>query len=301
MNLLCCLLLLVATVLGGCKALEVVSSVGAGIGSATGAISPDQAESIKKTGSAVGKAFEKFTLEQEYYLGRAVTAQLLGSYKARDDARLNAYVNQLGQTLAAFSDRPETFKGYHFAVMDTEEINAFAAPGGFVLISRGLLKCCKSEDALAAVLAHEIGHVQLEHGIKAINKGRWTTAATTALAEGAKSFGSKEVGELTTALESSVSDVTSKLVNSGYATQSEYEADKAAVTILLRVGYSPLALREMLREMKERIAGQSQGFAKTHPTPAARLAAIEPAMKAVAAAQTYSERQKRFESSVAGL
>ena len=59
----------------------------------------------------------------------------------------------VGQTLAAVSDRPETFKGYHFAIMDTDEINAFSAPGGLVMISKGMIRCCRNEDALAAVLA----------------------------------------------------------------------------------------------------------------------------------------------------
>jgi len=288
--------------LAGCKTMDMVTSVGADLGAATGVISADQAGSIKKTGAAAAKAFEKFTPEQEYYLGRAVAAQLLGKYKARDDARLNAYVNDLGQTLAAFSDKPETFKGYHFLVLDTDEVNAFAAPGGFVLISRGLIKCCKSEDALAAVLAHEVGHVQLEHGIKAIDKGRLTTAVTTALVEAGKSLGPKELGELTTALEGSVSEVTGKLVNSGYAKQSENEADKVAVTIMSRVGYDPSALREMLQELQKRTTEHdSGGFGKTHPEPKDRIAKIDSQLKGVQSQLVTAERQKRFESRVAGL
>lgn len=288
--------------LAGCKTLEMVSSMGADLAAGTGVITTDQAGSIKKTGAAAAKAFEKFTPEQEYYLGRAVAAQLLGKYKARDDARLNAYVNDLGQTLAAFSDKPETFKGYHFLVMDTDEVNAFAAPGGFVMVSRGLVKCCKSEDALAAVLAHEVAHVQLEHGIKAIDKGRLTTAVTTALMEAGKSLGPKALGELTTALEGSVSDVTAKMVNSGYATQSEYEADKVAVTIMSRVGYDPLALREMLQELQKRTTGHdAKGFGKTHPEPKDRIAELDAQLKGVQSQSLVTDRQKRFERMVAGL
>ncbi len=74
----------------------------------------------------------------------------------------------LGQSLVIFSDRPETFGGYHFLLLDSNEINAFAAPGGLILVTRGMLQCCANEDELAAVLAHEIAHVEKKHGLTAI-------------------------------------------------------------------------------------------------------------------------------------
>ena len=92
-------------------------------------------------------------------------------------------------TLSKTSDLPETFGGYHFLILDSDEINAFAAPGGFIFVTRGLLRCCKHEDAAAAVLAHEIGHVELRHGLQAIKKSRITTALTTLGIAGVKTFG----------------------------------------------------------------------------------------------------------------
>ncbi|MDD4873082.1 MAG: M48 family metalloprotease, partial [Kiritimatiellae bacterium] len=168
MIVLSCALMLFA----GCKMLEIASEVGTAVGVGVGVITPSQADSINKTTTAVGKVFEQLTPENEYYIGRSVGATILQSYKPYDSQNANHYLNILGQTLAMASDRPETFGGYHFLLIDTDEINAFAAPGGLIFVSRGLIKCCKNEDALAAVLAHEVGHVQLMHGLKAIKTSR---------------------------------------------------------------------------------------------------------------------------------
>ena len=138
--------------------MDTLSELGAGVAVATGVATPQQGESIKKVGSAVGKTFEAITPEQEYYIGRTVGAVVLNQYKPLNNEAANHYLNVLGQTLAQFSDKPETFGGYHFLIMETEDVNAFSAPGGLIFISRGMIGCCQNEDALAAVLAHEIGH-----------------------------------------------------------------------------------------------------------------------------------------------
>lgn len=282
--------------------MQSLSSVGAAVGQATGTISAGQAESIKKSASAVGKAFESFTPEQEYYVGRTVAASIVKRYKVLDNKNATQYLNLLGQTLAAFSDKPDTFKGYRFAIMDTDEINAFAAPGGFILVSRGLLRCCKDEDAVAAVLAHEIGHVQLGHGIQAIKKGRYTSTVTTLLAESAKSFGGQELSELTTAFEGSVSDIVSTMVDSGYARSSETQADSAAVTIMKRVGYNPNGLKQMLVEMERRLPPEGGvGFAKTHPKPKTRIKDIESLISGSAPVSGNRSVQTRFEKAMAGI
>ncbi len=256
----------------GCQTLDTVAQLGTAVGVATGTISSDQAESINKTASAAGKAFEQLTPEQEYYIGRAVAATILAEYRPADDDAANRYLNLLGQTLAMASDKPETFGGYHFLVMETDEINAFAAPGGLILVSRGLLRCCADEDAVAAVLAHEIGHVQAAHGLQAIRKGRLTSALTILATESAKQFGGRELAELTTAFEGSIGDITGTLVNSGYSRKFEREADDIAVTILERVGYNPRALEEMLAQMKQRLP--AAGGVRAGGAPAGAAAAV---------------------------
>lgn len=281
----------------GCATLtEVATQVGAG----TGVITESQAESIRKGAEAVAKTFQDITPEQEYYIGRSVAATILETYSPNDDEAANLYLNVLGNALAYASRKPETFGGYHFQVLDSDEINAFAAPGGLIMISRGLLKCCKSEDALAAVLAHEIGHVEGAHGLRAIKKGRLTSALTVLAAESGKQLGGQELAQLTQAFEGTITDVTSSLMNSGYARQLEREADAAAVRIMLTIGYDPNALVDMLKEMKKSLKPGGLDFAKTHPDPEDRIKDLEPLTTAVTGAPPPA-RQARFDKAMQGI
>ncbi len=298
---LSCMLILAVAIFAGCAVLDVVTQAGTSVGVATGAITAGQAESINKSSSAVGKAFEKVTPEQEYYLGRSVAAVLFKTFKAYDGQAGNHYLNVMGQTIAQFSDKPNTFGGYRFMIMNTDEINAFAAPGGLILVSKGLLRCCKSEDEIAAVLAHEIAHVQHGHAIGAISKSRWTGAVTTMLAEAGKQFGPAELADLTKAFEGCLSDMVNTMVNSGYARGLETEADKSAVTILSRMGYNPVALKNMLQEMSRIMPHDNKGFAKTHPDPQVRIKDIEPLLVSYGPVNSPAKRADRFKASLAGI
>lgn len=291
------LTLVLAAGLGCATATKIATEVGV----ATGRISADQAASINKTAAVMEKTFEELTPEQEHYIGRSVAATLLGTYRLMERPDLEQYVNTLGLALAQASDRPETFAGYRFAVLDTEEINAFAAPGGLILVSKGLLRCCDSEEALAAVLAHEIGHVERAHGLKAIKKGRLTSALTTLAVEAGKNLGTQQLADVTKAFEGSIGDITSTLVNTGYSRELEFEADAAAVRILQRVGYAPEGLVQMLEQMGKRMQPGSHGFGKTHPAPAARLEALRKLMPAGAGTAMSPARTERFRTRMGKL
>jgi beta-barrel assembly-enhancing protease len=285
--------------LTGC--LSTLSKVGTGIAVATGTMSASQAQSMNKVAEAAEKTFQDITPEQEYYIGRSVAACILKQYKVYDNKAANQYVNLVGQSLAAVSDKPDTFGGYHFLVMDTDEVNAFAAPGGLVLVSRGLLRCCKNEDALASVLAHEVGHVQFAHGLQAIKKGRLTSALTILGTEAAKNLGGENLASVTTAFEGSITDITSTMVNSGYARKFETQADAAAVAIMTRLGYDPSGLKQMLLEMERRMKPGGAGFAKTHPDPKVRIKDIEPLIKSASVSAPPAARQARFDKAMAGI
>ncbi|MEI6515143.1 MAG: M48 family metalloprotease [bacterium] len=286
--------------LTGCATVNKLTEVGTGIAAATGVISTDQAQSINKSVGAVSKVFESITPEQEYYIGRTVAATILSQNKPLDNRAMTTYLNTVGQYLALYSDRPETFGGYHFLIMDSDDINAFAAPGGFIMVSRGMLKCCKSEEALAGVLAHEIGHVELNHGLQAIDKSRLTAAATILGTEAAKNLGGKDLADLTKTFENSISDITSTVMNSGYARKFEFQADKAAVIILNRSGYSPNGLVSMLQQMERTLKPGGHDFAKTHPAPQDRIAELTKLIGSAPAAAA-PERQERFTDSMKGL
>ncbi len=270
-------------------------------GTAAGVINGQQAQSIKKSGAAIEKSFEDITPEQEYYIGRTVGAVITNKYKVYNQPGATDYINVLGQTLGQFSDMPETYDGYHFLILDSQEVNAFAAPGGLIFVTRGLLRCCKSEDAVAAVLAHEIGHVQQQHGLRAIEKSRMTTAVTTLALESAKSMGGEELASLTTTFEGSISDITGTLINSGYSRSFERQADMAAVSILERMGYSPQGLIGMLEVMKTQIKPGGPDFAKTHPSPEDRIAEIRNSMQPLPPLNNNPARTGRFRTALKGI
>jgi beta-barrel assembly-enhancing protease len=281
--------------------MESATTLATVIGQGTGVITNTQAESIRKTAKAVSRSAEEFTPEQEYYIGRSVGAVVLGKYPAHDSGPVNQYVNIPGQTLAQASDLPGIFGGYHFLVLNSDEINAFATPSGLVFVTRGLLRCCKNEDALAAVLAHEIGHIQLRHGMQAIQKARVTEALTTIAAEGAKTFGSREVAALTQTFGGTINDITNTLINNGYARSSEVEADRAAEDLLRRVGYNPNGLVDMLTVMKRNLKSGGLDFAKTHPSPDDRIAEILKRGPAYAALPAPVARAQRFQQTLGNI
>ena len=304
LSLLGCAAAMSVLVAWGCKTMEPVTQFAASVGVATGTITPDQARSMTRVAGAVGKSFEDITPEQEYYIGRAVAASVIGKYRPYGNEAANHYVNLVGQTLAQASKRPETFGGYHFLILDSGEINAFAAPGGLILVTRGMLRLCKNEDELAAVLAHEIGHVEGQHGLRAIKSSRLTTAFTVLAQESVRQLAGGEIGQLMEAFEGSVGDVVSTLTTSGYSRELEREADKSAVAILKGVGYDPRGLTAMLAEMHARLRPGGLDFAKTHPDPNDRISDVESLIQARGPAPSpasASIRTKRFQQAMKSI
>ncbi|MBC8424348.1 M48 family metalloprotease [bacterium] len=291
-------LALAAASLIGCAA---VTQIGTQVAQGTGAITEEQGDSIRRVGTALIKSFEDITPEQEYYIGRAVAAKILQTYPALDDDDANEYLNRIGQSVAMFSDRPETFGGYHFLMLDSDEINAFAAPGGLILVTRGMVACCETEDALAAVLAHEVGHVQNKDGLRAIKKSRWTSLGAIGLEEGFKNLGSEQLKEVAAQFSNCIDDIAQTLVVNGYARSQEHEADEAAVTMLDGIGYDSHALLDMLEEMGARWDPQGPGFARTHPSPGDRQAKVRTEVGDSPAGGVPPRRQARFDAAVGGL
>ncbi len=295
------LLLASAAAFVGCAALQKVTEAGTAVAVGSGAMTQEQADSVNRSSAAIVKAAEVLTPENEYYIGRSVGATVLASYKPYDSAKATRYVNTLGQALAMASEMPQTFGGYHFLILDSEEVNAFAAPGGLIFVSRGMLRCCKTETALAAVLAHEVGHVQLKHGLNSIKKGRITQATVTVLSEGTKSMAGDNLRMLTDQFGGAIDDITKTLVVNGYSRGAEKEADLAAVTMLQRIGYNPSGLVAMLKEMETRVHAGGPGFGKTHPAPQDRIAVIEKQIGAPTAIAESVAIKERFADSMRGI
>lgn len=233
----------------------------------------DQAklDQLASAGKAVEGATREITPEEEYFIGRAVAATVLATNKPWQGQEATTYLNRLGQALVPASSLPETWGGYHFLILDSGEINAFGAPGGLILVSRGLLDCAQGEDEVAAILAHEIGHVSLKHGLKAISKARWTEAALKIGSFAAQNSGSATLRELTANFGGVIDDVVTTMVNSGYSKDLEKQADLEAIRILDAVGYDPGALAKILGRMKSRLKAGTHDFAATHPSPDERI------------------------------
>lgn len=233
-------------------------------------------DSAVKVASSVSKANEDINPEQEYYLGRTISSNIYAKYKPYNNTAAAKYINKIGKTLSLNSKTPETFGGYHFAIVDTNEINAFAAPGGFIFVTRGILRLCGSEDAIAAVLAHEIAHIEHKHGINTIKKSRITSAVTTIGLEGTKHFGNENMQKITQNFGDSINDIMNTLVVNGYSRSYEYDADASALEILKKTGYSQIAMIDMLNKMKIRLKDDRSGFGSTHPSPQERINNILP-------------------------
>ena len=276
---------------------------GADILAGTGQISESDRQSIVKTSQAVSATFSQITEEQEYYIGRSVAALILAQYPAYDNTALNTYINTMGQAIAYSSTRPEIYAGYHFLVLDTEEVNALSAPGGFIFISKGLIRRCKNEEMLASILAHEVGHVCAKHGLQAIKKARLVDAFKVIGTEAARRYGSEELAQLTTAFEGALSDIVETLVVRGYDRKYEHEADDLAVKFDVAVGYAPKGLTDFLQTMiGDSTTASGKGWFKTHPSAEQRMEKVKSRIASLSSVPVEaSVRTKRFEQSVAKL
>ena len=179
--------------------------------------------------------FDEFGPLQEFQLGRAVAERIAALHRIlpAEDPR-SVYVAQVGAAVAAASNDPTPFHGYRFAVMDSDEINAFAIPGGFVFVTSGLLDFLESEDELAAVLAREVAHLELRQVLKAIGDEKLLAF-----------FAELKNSPSSSALAETV-DEAFELVRDGCGVEAEGVADWRAVQLAARVGYDPRALVDIL-------------------------------------------------------
>jgi len=218
-------------------------------------------------GKDVVTAASGMSEEDEIAVGREVAGRTLGAAPLVPDPELQAYVNQVGRWVAAQSDRADL--QWHFAVIDTATINAFAAPGGYVLVTRGLYEILDNEAQLAAVLAHEIAHVALRHHITVMQQ-------TSAVSAGAKIAQWEDRSYLVNNLIGTGAEVLAR----GLDKDAEFEADRMGFVLTARAGYNPYALVDVLHKLAAR-GEEDQALAllfKTHPPPGERLAHLGDAL-----------------------
>ena len=257
-------------------------------------LTPDRINAITSTVMSIGKAARPLADDEEYYVGRAVAARITSTYPLYRNSRLTEYLNLIGQTIALHTDKPTTFGGYHFALLDSTEINAFACPGGIILITRGMLSSVQSEDELAAVLAHEIGHIIHRDGIAAIQSSRWTEALLVIGSNAAREFGPKDTAKLVSLFEGSIDDVVKTLVVNGYGRDQEKAADASALGYLAAAGYDPQGLTGYLNRLEQAGQGSKGGILKTHPGTKERLDNVRQVSVPAVDTSALPQRSKRF-------
>jgi predicted Zn-dependent protease len=207
--------------------------------------------------------------KEEAAIGRRIAGNLLGAAPLVKDAKLQAYVNRVGRWVAAQSKRPDL--KWTFAVVDSADVNAWAAPGGYVLVTRGLYARLQDEAQLAGVLGHEIAHVQEKHHLKVLQKQQLMGAGGNLLTQQLE-------GETVQRIIGSGAEILAR----GLDKQAEYEADRIGVVLAARAGYDPYGLPAVLQDIGS-IAAASDTVSllfKTHPHPDVRLAELGEAMGA---------------------
>ena len=221
-------------------------------------------------------ATSSYDEDEEIAIGRVVAARVLANYDLSTNTKLQKYVTMVGQTVAAYSERPSL--DWHFIVLDSDVVNAFAAPGGYVFITTGALGQMSSEAELASVLGHEIAHVNEKHVLQAVKRGNVVSATLDFAADGVANGGiTDEMGEKIGQL------AFDKLFTSGFSRKDELEADETGVELAASAGYRSAAYLNFLKSL-ERLAGSNSSAFKqlgsTHPKPGDRIKSVEGAVSA---------------------
>ena len=229
-------------------------------------------ETAKDLKSALGTPAE----EEERAMGQDIAATLLGASKIVADPAIEKYVNRVGLWVALQGSRPDL--PWRFAVLDNPNVNAFATPGGYVFITRGLLERMTSEAELAGALGHEIAHVEKMHHLKAMKKD----ARLKLLGRGVGHVAKKNTDAEEMERLSKVGTVAKGLYARGLDKADEFEADRIGAVLAARAGYDPYGLAQVLQTL-DAVTGDTTKFAllfKTHPKPADRLAQLDKALGA---------------------
>ena len=177
---------------------------------------------------------------QELALGQQAHQQTLQQYRVYSDPALQQYIDAVGQRLAGISHRSEL--RYTFTVLDSDEINAFALPGGYIYVTRGLLAYLNSEAELAAVLGHEIGHVTARHGVR-----QASSAQAASLGGGLLSVFFPQLGS--SGLNHTLGLLSTAMLR-GYGREHELEADRLGAGYLDASGYDRSAMFDVIRTLK---------------------------------------------------
>lgn len=221
------------------------------------------AEPVKSTEPQIN--WKNPSKDEEIAIGREITGNLLGAAPLVKDEALQKYVNSVGRWVASQSERPDL--PWHFGVIDSEDLNAFSAPGGYVVITKGMYRKFTNEAQLAGVLGHEIGHVVKKHQLKILQKQQLLNVGAGLLSDKLgkdNKLVSKAIG--------SGAEISARSLDKS----AEFEADRLGMSYATRAGYDPYGLTDVLQTLSQTNKSDSSValLFKTHPLPEDRLVAI---------------------------
>jgi len=215
--------------------------------------------------ACLGPMARAVSLEEEIKLGKEEHTKIISQFGVYRDQELQAYINKVGQRVAAESSREEI--DYKFTILNDDMINAFALPGGFIYVTRGMLMHMNSESELAAVLGHEIAHVTEKHALRRNARGKGISVLNTVLAAVSGQPALYELGNM-----------FGGVLLSGYSREFELEADEVGARYMAKAGYSPKAMLKTIEilKAKDRVEIEQarlekrepkvyHGFLSTHP------------------------------------
>ncbi len=221
------------------------------------------------TGPGGKKSLILIGTKDEVSIGQSLVKEIESQNKVTGDTILGNYVDRVGQRVASVSDRRDI--AYHFKVLESPEINAFACPGGFIYVYSGLLKTMDNEAQLAGVLGHEIGHVVARHSVKRLQQ-----------VLGLQVLLSLTLGESSELTQKAVATGIGVILQ-GYSRQNEFEADYDGTFYMTMSGYDPEGMIQLFGKFKEMEKDKKSTFLDqllaSHPPTPERIAKVEEDMK----------------------
>ena len=249
-----------------------------------------------------GKDLVLMSEDRELEIGKSLHPQITKQYGGEyNNPKIQAYVNELGNRLAEKSHRNHLI--YHFTVLDSPQINAFALPGGYIYVTRGIMAYMGSEAEFAGVIGHEIGHVTARHGVRQHTQG---TLASILATVAAQATGNRYAGDLTNLLGTAVVR--------GYGREHELEADGLGAEYVARIGLDPRKMLDVLEVLKDQEEFEKQlakeqnrqpnvyhGLFSTHPRNDDRLKQVIGAAASIGSTDYLPDDPEVFLKKIEGM
>ncbi|MEK7487650.1 MAG: M48 family metalloprotease [Planctomycetota bacterium] len=232
-----------------------------------GVINENQANAARTTGEGISELTKETSLKDERDLGETVALQAYATPefgKPLKNENVMRYLALVTTHIGRHSDRP--LIPYFTAVVNSDEVNAFATPGGYIFITRGAIEIMQSEAELAAVIGHEIAHINKKHALNAIQRIKGTTKILSGAAKGANMGDSPE-------FDGFVKDLAKMIMGSAFGKGDELDADITGIKYAMASGYDARAMIDFLNTLKSR-AVHAGAVTSSHPSPDDRIAEL---------------------------